>query len=73
MRTVECLSSASYPGTPTALTWAGGRRIIERVIARSRNPQGYAFRVRTSDGLVFDLFYDETTKTWQITSLMEEQ
>ncbi len=69
---VECLSSASYPGAPTALTREGKRHLVAQVIARSHTPQGFAFRVRTTDDQVFDLFYDEAAQTWQITPLEEE-
>ena len=62
---VECLSSASYPGEPIALTWDGQRRLISAVLGRWRTPDGIGFRVRTSEGLVFDLIYD-TADCWHI-------
>lgn len=72
MEIVECLSSASYPGTPTAFTWAGQRQTVDQVIARSRTPQGHFFRVRTADQQVFELFYDAAAHTWQITPITED-
>ncbi len=73
MNWVECLSSASYPGTPTAFTWEGERCVITEIIARGRSPQGHIFRVRTTGGLVFELTYDEATQAWQITPFLEDQ
>ena len=72
MDNVECLSSASYPGTPTAVTWDGERHIIGAIISRSQSPRGHIFRVRTTDGLVFELFYNNATQVWQITPIMED-
>jgi hypothetical protein len=62
---VECLSSASYPGEPIALTWAGQRRQVAVILKRWRTPEGIGFRVQTSDDLVLDLMYD-IAGTWHI-------
>jgi hypothetical protein len=62
---VECLSSASYPGEPVALTWEAQRRQIAVILKRWRTPEGIHFRVRTSDGLILDLMYD-TADNWHI-------
>ena len=62
---VECLSSASYPGEPLALTWDGQRRRVALILKRWRTPGGLHFRVRPSDELVFDLLYD-TADNWHI-------
>lgn len=72
MPTVECLSSASYPGRPTAFTWNGERRAVAAIIASSRSPQGIVFRVRAADHRVFDLFYDTAAHTWQVTPIQED-
>lgn len=72
MPAVECLSSASYPGRPTAFTWGGERHTVTAIIASSRSPQGIAFRVRAADNLVFELFYDTAAHTWQVTPITED-
>jgi hypothetical protein len=72
MQTVECLSSASYPGRPTAFTWGGERRTVTAIIASSRSPHGIAFRVRAANNQVFELFYDAAAHAWQVTPLTED-
>ena len=69
---VECRSESSYPDKPVRLTWEGTRREVEAILSRSRDPQGYRFRVRTTDGLVFDLEYTVATDAWHITPVQED-
>ncbi len=65
-QTVECRSSASYPGTPIALSWDDKRHVIAEVLSQWRAPQGVHFRVRTLQEQVFALFYDEAAAKWYI-------
>jgi hypothetical protein len=69
---VECRSESSYPEKPVALTWEGMRREVDAILSRSRDPQGYRFRVRTTDSLVFDLEYTLATDAWRITPVQED-
>ena len=64
--TVECRSGTGYAERPLALTWEGQRLEIEQVLSEWRTPAAKSFRVRTSDGQVFDLCYTEAADTWQI-------
>jgi hypothetical protein len=63
---VECLSGFAYAERPVALTWRGERLKIEAVEAAWRIPGGRKFRVRISDGRVFELFYGELYDEWRI-------
>lgn len=69
---VECRSESSYPDKPVSLTWEGTRHEVEAILSRSRDPQGYRFRVRTTDRLVFDLEYTLATDAWHITPVQED-
>ena len=69
---VECRSESSYPDKPVRLTWEGTRHEVEAILSRSREPQGYRFRVRTTDRLVFDLEYNFATDAWLITPVQED-
>jgi len=70
--TVECRSESSYPEKPVAFIWEGTRHNVETILSRSRNPQGISFRVRTTDGLVFELGYSNATDAWLITPIQED-
>lgn len=63
---VECLSSPSYPGEPVALTWEGKRHVVDAILDRWRSPHAISFRVRTTDGLVFELAYDIAADGWRV-------
>jgi len=63
---VECRSESSYPGKPVALTWEGARREVDSILNQWRSPGGIHFRVRTTDGLVFELTYLSATDEWLI-------
>jgi hypothetical protein len=69
---VECRSESSYPEKPVALTWEGTRREVDAILSRSRDPQEYRFRVRTTDGLVFDIEFTLATDAWRITPVQED-
>lgn len=67
MNRVECYAGSTYPEKPRALIWEAQRYLVQGIISRSREPEGYRFMVRCSPGnAVFDLFYDLIEKEWQI-------
>lgn len=63
---VECHSGYEYAERPTALHWVGRRLEVEAVEAEWRAPGGRGFRVRTGEGLQFELFYAELYDEWRI-------
>jgi hypothetical protein len=63
---VECHSGYAYAQRPTALWWAGARLEVKAVQAEWRTPEGKRFRVRTSDGQVFELSYSELYAEWRV-------
>jgi hypothetical protein len=52
---VECHSGSAYAERPTALIWQGQRLIIAEILSQGRTPQAKWFRVRTEDGMAFEL------------------
>ena len=69
---VECHSESSYPEKPVRLTREGMRYEVDAILSRSRDPRGYRFRVRTTDGLVFELDYVIATDAWHIMPVQED-
>ena len=63
---VECRSETTYAEKPIALTWEGTRREIIEILSRWRSPDGAHFRVRTGEGLVFELIWQEPVNQWYI-------
>lgn len=63
---VEAHSGYTYGDRPVALYWQGERLTVAEIESRWRNPSGRGYRVRTSDGRTFDLFYEEATDEWSI-------
>ena len=63
---VECHSGYEYAERPIALHWQGERLEIASIEAEWRIPGGKRFRVRTSDGQRFELFYGELYDDWRI-------
>jgi hypothetical protein len=66
---VECRSDGDYAGRPLAIYWQGERRVVDRVLATWRTPEGKVYRVDTLDGRVFDCWYVEAEDTWTITEV----
>lgn len=66
MDTVECRSDSEYAERPLALTWNGQRYEVAEILARWRAPDEKGFRVRTSDGKIFELTYREVPDAWKI-------
>jgi len=69
---VECRSESSYPDKPVALTWEGARHEVQSILGRWLTPQGTHFRVRTTEGLVFELVYASAADEWHITPIQED-
>ena len=63
---VECYSGHTYAQEPRAFVWHGERHIVQKVEWTWRTPEGPGFRVRTEDGSLFELAYDEQTDEWAI-------
>jgi hypothetical protein len=63
---VECHSGFEYAERPTALHWSGARLEVEAIEAQWRIPGGRKFRVRTTDGQVFELLYVELYDEWRV-------
>ena len=63
---VECHSDFEYAEKPVALTWKEQRLEITEVVERWRIPGAKCFRVRTTDGQIFELFYGELYDEWRI-------
>jgi putative sterol carrier protein len=66
---VECHSGFNYAEKPVALTWESQRLEIAKIMAQWRSPQARHFRVRTNNGLEFELSYREADNEWQINQL----
>jgi len=63
---VSCYSGHTYAQRPMAFTWRGSQHDVEEVLKAWREPDGPRFRVRTTDGGLYRLAYDEATDTWRI-------
>ncbi|MDD5368638.1 MAG: hypothetical protein PHQ40_06125 [Anaerolineaceae bacterium] len=63
---VECHSGYEYAERPIAVRWEGQRLTVEQIEAEWRIPGGRCFRVRTSQGQRFELFYGELYDEWRI-------
>ena len=63
---VECHSGYVYAERPVALHWEGNRLEVEEVLDRWQTPEGKGFRVRTGDGQIFELYYNESLDKWSI-------
>lgn len=71
METVECRSDtdASRAERPLSLIWQGCRYEIAEILARWRGPAEKGFRVKTTDGLAFELTYQEFSDDWHVQPL----
>ncbi len=63
---VECHSGYTYGERPIAFEWEGQRLIVADVEATWRLPDGRRFRLRTEDGRLFELSYDERDDVWHV-------
>jgi hypothetical protein len=62
--TVECYSGHTYAQEPRAFVWRGQRHVVETVERAWRAPRGPHFLVRTEEGSVFELAYNEVEDAW---------
>lgn len=69
MDTVECRSDSEYAERPLAMKWNGQRYEIAGILARWRAPDEKGFRVKTTDGQIFELIYREGPDEWKIKQL----
>jgi hypothetical protein len=67
--TVECRSDTEYAERPLSLTWQGCRHEIAEIFARWRGPGEKGFRVKTVNGMAFELTYQEVTDDWHVQPL----
>ena len=65
---VECYSGHTYAQEPRAFTWRGRRYVVEAVERAWRTPEGPHFLVRTEDGGLYELAYDEVKDEWSASS-----
>jgi hypothetical protein len=63
---VECLASQRYPDRPLRFEWEGQMCEVTGVVAETRTPQGFVFKVLDSEQKTFSLFYNETTQVWTV-------
>ncbi len=66
---VECYSGSRYAEHPTVVYCEGNRFEVKEILAQGRQPTGLWFRVRTDQGAIFDLYYDEATAAWRVAAL----
>jgi hypothetical protein len=66
---VECRSDHEYIGRPLAFYWQDVRLEVTQVLAESRTPQGFVFRVQATNNELFELVYDRNTDQWSVTHL----
>jgi hypothetical protein len=66
---VECYSGSVYGERPTAFQWHGQRLEVEEVLERWRAPGGKGFLVRSSEGQLYELLYQEHNDAWMIQSI----
>jgi hypothetical protein len=66
MDIVECRSDTEYAERPLSLIWQGRRHEIAEILARWRGPAEKGFRVKTVNGLSFELTYQELSDNWHV-------
>ena len=66
---VECYSGHTYAQRPVAFVWNGQRVEIDEIETDENFPEGKYFRVRTSNGLRFELTYLTNEDKWIINAL----
>ena len=66
MDLVVCLSGVEYAERPLAFTWEGRRLEIAEILERWRGPGEKGFRIKTTEGQVFELTYREIPDDWRV-------
>ncbi len=61
---VECYSGYTYAQEPRSFVWRGQRHVVQTVERAWRTPKGLRFRVRTEDGSLYELDYDQRADEW---------
>jgi len=71
MDIVECRSDtdASRAERPLSLVWQGCRHEIAEILARWRGPAEKGFRVKTVQGMAFEITYQEFSDDWHVQPL----
>ena len=59
-------SGHTYADQPRALRWERQRLEISAVLDRWQSPGSKGFRVRSEDGRLFRLVYDEVSEEWDV-------
>jgi hypothetical protein len=63
---VECHSGHTYAERLKAFWWEGQRLEVDRSEAEWQSLEGKHFRVKTKNGAVYELIYDQASDDWQI-------
>lgn len=66
METVECQLDAQNLSQPLSVLWMGTRREVAEVFAHWRGPGESGFCVKTTDGMAFELTYQEISDDWHV-------
>ncbi len=66
MARVRCYAGTTYPERPESFEWEGVEKSVADILRRWRTPEALGFRVRTADGMVFDLIYDLRSDQWAV-------
>jgi len=71
MDIVECRSDtdASRAERPLSLVWQGCRHEIAEILARWRGLAEKGFRVKTVQGMAFEITYQEFSDDWHVQPL----
>jgi len=69
MEIVVCRSDTEYAERPLSLVWHGCHYEIAEIFARWHGPGEKWFRVKTVNGLAFELTYQEFSDDWHIQPL----
>lgn len=66
MEIVECRSDTEYAERPLSLIWQGCRYEIAEILARWHGPAEKGFRVKTINGLAFEITYQKISDDWHV-------
>jgi len=66
---VECYSGHTYAQEVRSFICLGQRYEVVETERSWREPDGARFRVRTADGLRWDLAYDDAESSWSLIQL----
>jgi hypothetical protein len=66
---VECYSSTRYGERPTALVIGQVRLEVDKILNTWRIPAGVVFQVRTLNGQIFELKFDQHKSEWSFNAI----